>query len=129
VQTGAALMPAALWYEGDEWGVRIHEEIPVPDSGDRRQKAAAMTQQVAAFFEEQVRQHPADWHMLQRVFVADLDPQRLAAARARLASREQRAASKNSAASNGTDQITGTDQYSEAEQAGTAGASREASGP
>lgn len=124
VQTGAALMPAALWYEGDEWGVRIHEEIPVPDSGDRRQKAAAMTQQVADFFEEQVRQHPDDWHMLQKVFVADLDPQRLAAARARLAARENRTAGKNGvAAKNGTGRENGV------KPADTTGASREAAGP
>jgi KDO2-lipid IV(A) lauroyltransferase len=118
VQTGAALMPAALWYEGDEWGVRIQEEIPVPEHGDRLQKAAAMTQQIADFFEAQVREHPADWHMLQKVFVADLDPGRLAAARARLAAREQRAARQNEAArENG------------AKVADTTRASREAAGP
>jgi phosphatidylinositol dimannoside acyltransferase len=98
VQTGAALMPAALWYEGDEWGVRVSEEIPVPDTGDRRHKAAAMTQHVASFFEEHVRQHPADWHMLQRVFVNDLDPQRLASARARVAARERTAQGGEAAA-------------------------------
>ena len=97
VQTGAALMPAALWYEGDEWGVLIGDEIGVPQAGDRWQKAAAMTQQVADFFEARVREHPEDWHMLQKVFVDDLDPDRLAAARARLAARE-RAAKKSGAA-------------------------------
>ncbi|HYS33949.1 MAG TPA: phosphatidylinositol mannoside acyltransferase [Streptosporangiaceae bacterium] len=96
VQTGAALMPATLWYEGDRWGVRIHEEVPVPEVGDRRQKAAAMTQEIARVFEQGIREHPADWHMLQRVFVADLDPQRLASARGRVAARE-RAAPKNGA--------------------------------
>jgi phosphatidylinositol dimannoside acyltransferase len=54
-----------------------------------------MTQQVARVFEDGIRQHPADWHMLQRVFVSDLDPQRLVAARAKVAARE-RAARKNS---------------------------------
>jgi lauroyl/myristoyl acyltransferase len=87
VQTGAALMPATIWFEDDRWGVRIHEEIPVPATGDRWQKAAAMTQEVARAFEQGIREHPADWHMLQRVFVADLDPERLAAARARSAAR------------------------------------------
>src|ERR1039457_6257858 len=77
VQTGAALMPATLWFEGDNWGVHIHEEIPVPADGDRRQKTAAMTQQIARVFEAGIREHPADWHMLQRVFVADLDAGRL----------------------------------------------------
>src|SRR5215470_1342338 len=96
VQTGAALMPATLWFEDDRWGVRLHEEIPVPEFGDRWQKAAAMTQQIARVFEEGIREHPADWHMLQRVFVADLDPERLVAARAKIAARE-RAALKNGA--------------------------------
>jgi phosphatidylinositol dimannoside acyltransferase len=39
-----------------------------------------MTQQVARLFEAGIRAHPQDWHMLQKVFVADLDPARLAAA-------------------------------------------------
>jgi phosphatidylinositol dimannoside acyltransferase len=81
VQTGAALMPVILWFEGDHWGVHVHAEIPVPAGGDSKQKAAAMMQQVARLFEAGIRAHPQDWHMLQRVFVADLDPARLAAAR------------------------------------------------
>src|SRR6266581_1251833 len=80
VQTGAALMPAILWFDGDGWGVHIHEQIPVPAEGDSRQKAAAMTQQVARLFEAGIRAHPQDWHMLHKVFAADLDPARLAAA-------------------------------------------------
>jgi KDO2-lipid IV(A) lauroyltransferase len=80
VQTGAALMPAILWFDGDGWGVHIHEEIPVPAEGDSKQKATAMTQEVARLFEAGIRAHPQDWHMLQKVFVADLDPARLAAA-------------------------------------------------
>ncbi|HEX9539300.1 MAG TPA: phosphatidylinositol mannoside acyltransferase, partial [Streptosporangiaceae bacterium] len=77
VQTGAALMPAILWFEGDGWGVHIHEEIPVPAEGDKKQKAAAMMQQVARLLEAGIRAHPQDWHMLQKVFAADLDPERL----------------------------------------------------
>jgi phosphatidylinositol dimannoside acyltransferase len=78
VQTGAALMPVILWFEGDGWGVHIHEEIPVPAEGDGEQQAAAMMmQEVARLFEAGIRAHPQDWHMLQRVFVADLDPERL----------------------------------------------------
>jgi len=68
----------------------------MPETGDRWQKAAAMTQQIARVFEEGIKEHPADWHMLQRVFVADLDPERLAGARAKVAAR-QRAAQKNGA--------------------------------
>jgi lauroyl/myristoyl acyltransferase len=82
VQTGAALMPVACWFIGDtEWGAHVYDEIAVPADGDRRQKVAAMTQQLAAVFEQAIREHPEDWHMLQRVFVADLDPGRLARGR------------------------------------------------
>ena len=80
VQTGAALIPVTLWFTDDGWGVRFYDEVPVPGDGDRKQKVAAMTQQIARAFEDGIRAHPADWHMLQRVFVADLDPDRLAAA-------------------------------------------------
>jgi len=74
VQTGAALMPVILWFEGDHWGVHVHEEIPVPAGGDSKQKAAAMMQEVARLFEAGIGAHPQDWHMLQRVFAADLAP-------------------------------------------------------
>jgi phosphatidylinositol dimannoside acyltransferase len=81
VQTGAALMPVATWFEGQDWGAHIYQEIPVPESGTRAEKVAAMSQQLARVFEAGIAAHPADWHMLQRVFTADLDPARLAASR------------------------------------------------
>lgn len=85
-QTGAALMPVVLWFEGDGWGVDVGAEIPVPDDeGDGRERVVAMTQQLARFFEDGIRAHPQDWHMLQRVFTADLDPERLARAEQRAA--------------------------------------------
>jgi lauroyl/myristoyl acyltransferase len=82
VQTGAALMPVSCWFVGDaEWGTYVHDEIPVPEHGTRREKVAVMTQQLATTYEKGIREHPEDWHMLQRIFVADLDPERLARSR------------------------------------------------
>ena len=78
VHTGAALMPVTLWFQGEDWGARVYPEIPVPDSGDQRELIASMAQQMASVFEQGIAEHPQDWHMLQRVFVADLDPARLA---------------------------------------------------
>jgi lauroyl/myristoyl acyltransferase len=72
MQTGAALMPVATWFEGEDWGARIYPEIPVPESGTRSEKVAAMSQQLARVFEQAIAQHPQDWHMLQRVFTADV---------------------------------------------------------
>ena len=77
VHTGAALMPTATWFDGDDWGASIYEEIPVPEAGTRAEKVAAMSQQMAHVFAEAIAEHPQDWHMLQRVFTADLDPARL----------------------------------------------------
>jgi KDO2-lipid IV(A) lauroyltransferase len=77
VHTGAALMPVATWFEGDDWGAHIYDEIPVPEEGARGEKVAAMSQQLARVFETAIAEHPEDWHMLQRVFTADLDPARV----------------------------------------------------
>jgi KDO2-lipid IV(A) lauroyltransferase len=84
VQTGAALMPVSCWFVGEtEWAAHVHEEIPVPAGGTRKEKAAAMTQALATVFEQAIREHPEDWHMMQKVFVNDLDPERLARHRGR----------------------------------------------
>jgi KDO2-lipid IV(A) lauroyltransferase len=77
VHTGAALMPVATWFEGEDWGAHIYEEIEVPEEGTRGEKIAAMSQQLARVFETAIAEHPQDWHMLQRVFTADLDPARV----------------------------------------------------
>ena len=82
VRTGAALVPAACWFVGNtEWGARVHDEIPVPEQGSSTEKVAVMMQQLADVFEQAIREHPEDWHMLQRIFVADLDAERLQATR------------------------------------------------
>lgn len=89
VQTGAALMPVTCWFVGDdEWAAQVHDEVPVPESGTRVEKIAAMTQAMARDFEQGIREHPEDWHMLQKVFVSDLDPERLARSRAKAQVRE-----------------------------------------
>jgi phosphatidylinositol dimannoside acyltransferase len=82
VHTGAALMPTATWFEGDDWGAHIYEELPVPSEGTRAEKIAELSQQLARAFETAIAEHPQDWHMLQKVFTADLDPARVPAPRA-----------------------------------------------
>ena len=77
VQTGASLRAVTLWFTEDGWYAHASPDIPVPPEGNRKEKAAAMTQQLAAAFEKSISEHPQDWHMLQRVFISDLDPARL----------------------------------------------------
>ncbi|MFJ6213655.1 phosphatidylinositol mannoside acyltransferase [Streptomyces sp. NPDC092296] len=72
VQTGAALLPVTLWYEGPVMKGTVHPEIAVPEQGSRREKSAAMTQALADVWADGVRSHPEDWHMLQRFWLADL---------------------------------------------------------
>jgi phosphatidylinositol dimannoside acyltransferase len=77
VRTGAALMPVTLWFTPGGWLGHIYPEIPVPADGTQQQKVAAMSQQLAAAWESGIAEHPQDWHMLQKVFVPDLDASRL----------------------------------------------------
>jgi KDO2-lipid IV(A) lauroyltransferase len=79
VQTGASLRAVVLSFTEDGWAAEVSPDIPVPAEGNRKEKAVAMTQQMASAFEKGIAEHPQDWHMLQRVFTADLDPARLPA--------------------------------------------------
>jgi KDO2-lipid IV(A) lauroyltransferase len=78
--TGAALHPVSIHYErveGSSWKHRIvitwHDRVEVPTSGTTRTKAVAMTQQCADALGSTILAHTADWHMLQRVFLDDLE--------------------------------------------------------
>ncbi|GAA3311127.1 phosphatidylinositol mannoside acyltransferase [Nonomuraea dietziae] len=71
VKTGAALLPAILWFEGDDWGLRIHEEVPVPAEGTLQERTAAVAQSLVTVFEKGIAEHPEDWHMLQRLWLED----------------------------------------------------------
>jgi KDO2-lipid IV(A) lauroyltransferase len=76
------LFPVSIRHErrpSGGWGIviRFHDRVAVPAEGTTAQRVHAMTQACADAVGSVVRRHPADWHMLQRVFVRDLDPARL----------------------------------------------------
>ncbi len=71
--TGATLLPAGLWFTADGWGQRIGAPIELPQ-GRLREKITAGTQAIADVFSVEIAQHPTDWHMLQRLWLADLPP-------------------------------------------------------
>lgn len=74
-QTGALLLPVTLWYdESPVMRGRIHPPIQVPGSGTRAERTSVMTQALADVFATGIADHPEDWHMLQRLWLADLDP-------------------------------------------------------
>jgi phosphatidylinositol dimannoside acyltransferase len=67
-RTGAPLVPVTLHYEGDTMTLTFHPAVPHADGDDGLR---AMTQGVADAFTRALREHPQDWHMMQRVFVDD----------------------------------------------------------
>ncbi|GHE37511.1 phosphatidylinositol mannoside acyltransferase [Streptomyces capitiformicae] len=74
-QTGALLLTATLWYdESPVMRGRLHPPIEVPEAGTREEKTSVMTQALADAFATGIAEHPEDWHMLQRLWLADLDP-------------------------------------------------------
>ncbi|MBF6332025.1 phosphatidylinositol mannoside acyltransferase [Nocardia transvalensis] len=77
IETGAALLPVHAWFTVDEqgregWGLKT--EAPLDVSGG----VAAATQALADRFAANIAEHPADWHMLQPLWEADLSDARRA---------------------------------------------------
>jgi KDO2-lipid IV(A) lauroyltransferase len=83
--TGRPLAPVAMYRRGQRYVVEFMEPVWRPGQNetgtsgpeDREVAVREMTQAWATALEGAIRRHPADWHMLQKVFVSDLDPARL----------------------------------------------------
>jgi lauroyl/myristoyl acyltransferase len=73
IETGAALLPTHGWFEEDGWGFKVYPELDC-SSGD----VSAITQAMADAFADNIAAHPADWHMLQPQWLADLSQARQA---------------------------------------------------
>jgi KDO2-lipid IV(A) lauroyltransferase len=67
-RTGAALLPVSTWYTKDGWRCDIQPPIPVAGKAD----VHAATQRLADMFAVNIAAHPADWHMTQKLWLADL---------------------------------------------------------
>lgn len=72
--TGASLHAVHCYFLGErEWGNWVSPPIELP--GERlRDQVTAATQTLADRFADRIGQYPADWHMLQRLWLADLPP-------------------------------------------------------
>jgi KDO2-lipid IV(A) lauroyltransferase len=91
VATGAMLISTVVYYErltgarrraaGSPWGIVLEfgAALPVPADLPRNEQLTALTQAWVTAVGAGIDAHPQDWHMLQKVFVADLDPARDAA--------------------------------------------------
>lgn len=90
LMTGAPLYCAAIHYEkapkGEGLGgyrtvVRFSRRLHPRVEGTTAEKAQDLVQQCADHLSVTIREHTSSWHMLQRIFVDDLDPDRDAAVR------------------------------------------------
>ena len=66
--TGAALLPLGAWFTDTGWGYRIHPPIRLTG----RAGVGAATQALADVFAGDIAAHPADWHLMQPLWPADL---------------------------------------------------------
>jgi lauroyl/myristoyl acyltransferase len=77
IETGAVLCPVHCWFEGstrrEGWGFWIQPPLDCT-SGD----VGAITQALADQFAKNIAAHPADWHMMQPQWLADLSDARRA---------------------------------------------------
>jgi len=73
IGTGAALLPAHCWYEDEGWGFEVYPALDCT-GGD----VGVITQALADRFAQNIAAHPADWHMLQPQWLADLSDERRA---------------------------------------------------
>ncbi|MPZ28241.1 MAG: phosphatidylinositol mannoside acyltransferase [Micromonosporaceae bacterium] len=72
LRTGAPLFVASMWYEPDGPHGHLHGPLePPPAAGPMDQRVREFTQQIADQLAAGIAAHPADWHMLQRLW---LDP-------------------------------------------------------
>jgi phosphatidylinositol dimannoside acyltransferase len=80
IMTGAPLHPVAMRFTEDGSRGDVAAKVEVPHGLPRSEQITVMTQQIADALGEGIRRSPQDWHMLQPVWVADLDPARTRAA-------------------------------------------------
>lgn len=75
--SGAALYALSVHYERQPAGgyvtVATFSDLIEPGEGSRQEQVQDMTQRCVDHLGAQIREHTEDWHMMQRVFVADLD--------------------------------------------------------
>lgn len=69
LRTGAPLYVLDMWYERDAAHGHLHGPLVPPAEGSLDQRVRELTQQVADRLAAGIAAHPADWHMLQRLWL------------------------------------------------------------
>ncbi|MQA24906.1 MAG: phosphatidylinositol mannoside acyltransferase [Micromonosporaceae bacterium] len=82
LRAGAPLCTVSLWH-GPGRTCGWLDPVSTAASGSTADRIGVITQRVADAMARRIAEHPADWHMLQRLWLADLPHARAAAAAAR----------------------------------------------
>jgi lauroyl/myristoyl acyltransferase len=69
LRTGAPLYVVAMWFEPDAACGRLDGPIEVPVDGSLEARVRRLTQRIADGLAAGIAEHPADWHMLQRLWL------------------------------------------------------------
>jgi lauroyl/myristoyl acyltransferase len=70
IRTGAPLFVVNMWYEDVPCG-EVIGPLPVPEGGALDQRVRELTQLVADELGRGIAAHPADWHMLQKLWLTE----------------------------------------------------------
>jgi KDO2-lipid IV(A) lauroyltransferase len=73
LRTGAPLYAVPLWFDGPLNRGAVIGPIPIPpaEAGPLDQRVRMLTQTIADHLAASIARHPADWHMLQRLWLDD----------------------------------------------------------
>lgn len=93
VSSGVPLFPMGVHYErlrgqrrklaGSPWGIVLSfgPKVTFDKEAPRQEQIQQATQAWVDALSRNIARHPQDWHMLQKVFIEDLDPERYAQSR------------------------------------------------
>lgn len=68
IRTGAPIYAVDCWYSEHRVEARLREIVP-PADGPLDERVKRTVQQMATAFEAGIREHPQDWHMLQKLWI------------------------------------------------------------
>jgi phosphatidylinositol dimannoside acyltransferase len=69
LRTGAPLFTVDMWYERDAACGRLHGPLALPTEGPLDQRVRTLTQRIADNLGAGIAANPADWHMLQKLWL------------------------------------------------------------
>lgn len=74
LETGRPFLPVGFYYEGTKPAAIVYPPVEVRTDLPEEEALADALQKAADAMADAIGRYPQDWHMLQKIWVADLDP-------------------------------------------------------